>query len=632
MQCFVVLPLFLLLLNCTPNSGLNICTTRGVSSCRDCLAVHPSCAWCSQQDLPLGASRCDLRDNFQENVCKSEYIEYPASKMDIVEDKPLSNKESSSKSDFTQISPQKMVITLRPDDSVVFTIKVRQVEDYPVDLYYLMDLSNSMKDDLSNIQTLGSNLARNMSTLTSNFRIGFGAFVDKPIAPYMYTSPEAIINPCYGTVLPPCIPMFGYKHVLSLTDEVTRFNEEVKKQHVSRNRDAPEGGFDAIVQAAVCNTKIGWRQEASHLLVFTTDAKTHIALDGRIAGIVQPNDGECHIGSDNEYSHSTILDYPSLAQLNEKLTDNNINLIFAVTDVVVDLYKKYSELIPGTAVETLSKDSNNIIQLIVDAYGKIRSKVELEVRDVPEELFLSFNATCLNGEVNPGLKSCTGVKVGDTVSFSVEAKARGCPDSKTKTFSIKPVGFKDTLTITVNFNCDCSCEASAELNSTKCNYGNGTYECGICQCYPGHLGPMCECKEGEYNPTKQDQCIPKEGQPVCSGRGECSCSQCICHNNDFGKVWGKYCECDDFSCVRHKGKMCSGHGQCSCGDCICDQGWSGDYCNCSTLIDNCMAANDLMCSGRGQCSCGQCECTQPGAYGNTCEKCPTCPDACTFKK
>lgn len=47
---------------------------------------------------------------------------------------------------------------------------------------------------------------------------------------------------------------------------------------------------------------------------------------------------------------------------------------------------------------------------------KIRSKVELELHGVPEELSLSFNATCLNGELIPGLKSCSGLKIGDTVS------------------------------------------------------------------------------------------------------------------------------------------------------------------------------------------------------------------------
>lgn len=41
--------------------------------------------------------------------------------------------------------------------------------------------------------------------------------------------------------------------------------------------------------------------------MFTTDAKTHIALDGRLAGIVLPNDGRCHIGPDNHYSASTTM-------------------------------------------------------------------------------------------------------------------------------------------------------------------------------------------------------------------------------------------------------------------------------------------------------------------------------------
>lgn len=42
--------------------------------------------------------------------------------------------------------------------------------------------------------------------------------------------------------------------------------------------------------------------------------------------------------------------------------------------------------------------------------------MELELQGVPEELSLSFNATCLNGELIPGLRSCSGLKIGDTVS------------------------------------------------------------------------------------------------------------------------------------------------------------------------------------------------------------------------
>lgn len=75
-------------------------------------------------------------------------------------------------------------------------IKVRQTEDYPIDLYYLMDLSASMDDDLNTIKELGSTLSKEMSKLTSNFRLGFGSFVEKPVSPFIKTTMAEINNPC----------------------------------------------------------------------------------------------------------------------------------------------------------------------------------------------------------------------------------------------------------------------------------------------------------------------------------------------------------------------------------------------------------------------------------------------------
>ncbi|XP_035253027.1 integrin beta-3-like isoform X1 [Anguilla anguilla] len=619
--------------------GSNVCTSRGVSTCKQCLAIHPTCAWCFQEDFGQGvasSSRCDLRERLLQAGCASQFLEFPTSSLSVEQDLPLSGKATGAVEDVVQIQPQKLHIALRPDDSKRFTVKVRQVEQYPVDLYYLMDLSYSMNDDLIRLRTLGDSLAQTMGRTTSDLRMGFGAFVDKPLSPYMYmSSAEELANPCHGMGRT-CLPQFGYKHVLTLTEEVSQFTAEVKNQEVSRNRDSPEGGFDAIIQAIVCQEKIGWRPGASHLLVFTTDAKTHIALDGRIAGLVQPNDGECHLDSGGNYDKSSTLDYPSLALITEKLSKNNINLIFAVTSPVMELYQNYSQLVPGTAVGLLSSDSRNVIQLIETAYAKIRSHVELELQGVPEELSLSFNATCLNGELITGLKSCSGLKIGDTVSFSVEVYMRDCPAEKRRTFTLKPLGFRDTLEITVDFQCECGCQADAQPDSPVCNQGNGTYECGACQCDAGWLGPRCECAEGEYSLSEQDNCSPPssgppEAQPICNGRGDCICGQCICHASSFGKVWGRYCECDNFNCLRYKGELCSGHGTCDCRTCQCDAGWRGENCNCSTRTDTCMSGMGLLCSGRGHCVCGVCECTQPGAYGGTCERCPTCPDACAIK-
>ncbi|MGH0162939.1 UNVERIFIED_CONTAM: hypothetical protein FKN15_044052 [Acipenser sinensis] len=494
--------------------------------------------------------------------CEKHFIQSPSSSMAVLKNMPLSSKGSGpTQYDVIQIMPQKIALNLRPGDQTSFGVQVRQVEDYPVDLYYLMDLSLSMKDDLDTIRNLGTKLAEEMKKLTSNFRLGFGSFVDKNISPFSYTAAKYQNNPCNGYKLfPNCVPSFGFRHLLSLTDKVDRFNEEVQKQMVSRNRDAPEGGFDAILQAAVCKDKIGWRKEAFHLLVFTTDDVPHLALDGRLGGVVQPHDGQCHLNEKNEYSGSTKMDYPSLALLGEKLAENNIHLIFAVTKRLYVIYKNFTALIPGTTVEILDQDSKNIIQLIINAYNSIRSKVELTVWDHPEDINLSFTATCQDGRPRPGLRKCGDLKIGDTVSFNVSVDARGCPAEDTRhKFTIKPVGFKDTLEVTVNYKCTCGCTTETENNSTKCS-SIGTYQCGICSCDPGYLGAQCECQEGEDS-MYQTMCREAEGKQMCSGRGECSCSQCLCYESEFGKIYGTFCECDDFSCARHKGILCSGERQ-----------------------------------------------------------------------
>ncbi|XP_054471099.1 integrin beta-5 [Anoplopoma fimbria] len=617
--------------------GLNMCMSGSATSCEECLLIHPSCAWCAQEEFGRGRSltlRCDFSQNLQKRGCEARFIEYPTSSVSVLQNMPLSSKGSgSTQYDVVQIMPQKISVSLRPGDQTWFGLQVRQVEDYPVDLYYLMDLSLSMKDDLDTIRNLGTKLALEMGKLTSNFRLGFGSFVDKNMSPFSYTAPKYQENPCSGYKLfPNCVPTFGFRHIVSLTDKVDRFNEEVQKQMVSRNRDAPEGGFDAILQAAVCKEEIGWRKEAYHLLVFATDDVPHLALDGRLGGLVQPHDGKCHLDDKNEYSASTEMDYPSLALLGEKLAENNIFLIFAVTKRLYVIYKNFTALIPGTTVEILDQDSKNVIQLIIAAYNNIRSKVELSVWDHPEDISLSFTATCQDGKPLPGLRKCADLKIGDTVSFNVSVEARSCPPrGADQSFTIKPVGFKDRLEVSVDYQCDCGCSRTAQTNSSICS-SLGTYNCGTCRCEPGYLGARCECQEGEASSMYASACRETAGKQVCSGRGECSCNQCLCYESEFGKIYGSYCECDDFSCARHKGILCSGHGECHCGECKCHAGYVGDNCNCSTETSSCIADDGQMCSGRGSCVCGRCQCTEPGAFGDTCEKCPTCPDACGTKR
>lgn len=53
-----------------------------------------------------------------------------------------------------------------------FEVKFRRAEGYPVDLYYLMDLSFSMIDDLINVKSLGDNLLNALNKITKSAQIG----------------------------------------------------------------------------------------------------------------------------------------------------------------------------------------------------------------------------------------------------------------------------------------------------------------------------------------------------------------------------------------------------------------------------------------------------------------------------
>uniref|UniRef100_A0A671PNA3 Integrin beta n=1 Tax=Sinocyclocheilus anshuiensis TaxID=1608454 RepID=A0A671PNA3_9TELE len=594
------------------------CSQFNALSCDECLQLGPQCAWCTLQVT----TRCDTPEALLQKGCSGEFVEFPVTNVKILKDQGLG--KSAGHTNVSYIAPQKMRLQLRPGSQLTFQIQVQQPEDHPVDIYYLMDLSASMYDDLKMIKDLGSTLSKEMAKLTSKFRLGFGSFVEKPVLPFIKITREELANPC--SVDFECLPTFGYRHLLSLTSSTDKFNEIISKQQVSANIDVPECGFDAIMQAAVCGDRIGWRNDSMKLLVFVSDADSHFGMDSKMSGIVVPNDGECHLDDNNEYSMTAHLEYPTLGQLVDKLVENNILLIFAVTDNQRQNYENYASLIPGATVGVLASDSGNILELIMTSYKELRSEIDLEVLGNTEDLQLSFTALCQDGAIITGHKNCSNVKAGDVVSFNVTIELKGCLAGPWR-FSLRPVGFQDALEIELESQCVCDCHQIPEANSTFCSRGRGALECGACVCDPGFVGPKCECTEGQ---EQISDCRAHEGVEMCSGLGECFCGQCVCHPSSFGHVYGPYCECDDFSCLRFRGELCGGHGECDCGECVCHSGWMGEFCNCSTSNSSCVSLDGSICSGRGKCVCGKCECTVPGASGEWCQRCPTCGDCNIF--
>ncbi|XP_031650534.1 integrin beta-7 isoform X7 [Oncorhynchus kisutch] len=552
-------------------------------TCTECLRSL-GCAWCKQKDfLAQGEPderRCDREEALRKRHCSDGQVLNPQPAIRSRAEEPMGS--------GVQLEPQNLHLKLRVGMPQSFEVRFRRAEVYPIDLYYLMDLSFSMKDDLKNIRNLGREVATAMKNITSAVRIGFGSFVDKVVEPYVSTVEAKLANPCNEGYKSPCQPAFSFKHVLKLTEDVEEFERKVSKQSISSNLDNPESGFDAIMQVAVCQDDIGWGN-ATRILVYTSDDTFHLAGDGKLAGIYQPNDGKCHLNSNGLYNKDTVY--------------------------------ALSEMIPQSVVGLLEDDSSNVVQLISEACNNLSSSILLEHRDVPPGLGVSYSSHCGDDRLAQGQDrgECRDVRTNQQVNFTVTVTSSSCL-SKTESFIIKVQGINEELRVTVETLCDCDCQDSEE-QSSQC-HGNGTFHCGICSCDSGHTGQRCECETQPDKDTSlalETLCSPAQtnstGTPLCSGHGSCVCGQCIC----WDQHRGQHCQCDDISCNRHNNMICGGNGRCDCGNCECFHNYTGPACECSTLTDQCQTSNDGICSHRGQCECNECHC-HPGFFGSHCTK------------
>ncbi|XP_059426782.1 integrin beta-7-like isoform X2 [Carassius carassius] len=590
------------------------------SSCSECIK-SPGCAWCSQIDfLKPGESnerRCDSPRSLKERIC-NHMINPGLHPLTNVKNSDL----SSDRENVVQLKPQNINITLRIGVPFEFKVEFKRAVGYPIDLYYLMDLSYSMKDDLEQIKTLGQKILKKLKDITDTVRIGFGSFVDKEMLPYVSQVNARRLNPCPNRI-DTCQPAFSFKNVLPLTQDAREFEREVSKQLISGNLDAPEAGLDAIMQAAVCKDKIKWGN-VTRILVYTSDDTFHMAGDGRLGGVFQPHNGQCHLNNNGSYD-GKAFDYPSVGHVSRVLQDNNIQLIFAVTEDIYPAYKALSALIPQSVVGVLKKDSSNVVDLISEAYGNLSATLVLEQEGAPKELDISYRSTCKGNHLDSEWKEkgeCQGIKH-EPITFNVRLNASACL-TKPQTFRIKIQGINEEVKITVHTECDCDCGVAEEA-SKHCS-SNGKLSCGVCSCNERFLGQRCECKQqtdADSISNMLASCRPDNSSVTCSGHGICECGKCVCQ----GHYSGKFCECDDNSCEYHDNKLCNGKGRCKCGTCDCSHDYTGSACHCSPSQDKCMN-NNLLCSGQGKCTCNVCKCNK-GFKG---ENCSAFTDECMLLK
>ncbi|XP_030317824.1 integrin beta-4 [Calypte anna] len=522
----------------------------------------------------------------------------------------------------TQVSPQSMFMRLRAGEEMSFNMDVFQPLESPVDLYILMDFSYSMSDDLDNLKSMGQNLAEFLQALTSNYTIGFGKFVDKVTSPQTDMRPEKLREPWNNADSP-----FSFKNIIRLTSNINYFSQELRKERISGNLDAPEGGFDAILQTAVCKDKIGWRKDSTHLLVFSTESAFHYEADGTnvLAGILARNDEQCHLDADGTYVYDTKQDYPSVPTLVRLLGQHNIIPIFAVTNHSYSYYEKLHKYFPISEIGVLQEDSSNIVELLRTAFERIHSKMDIRADFVPKAMKTEFTSSMYE-KTESGSFHITRGELG---KFNVRVKALeyiggqhvcSLPErDRQGVIHLKPTSLSDSLQVTASVICDvCPCEQQQEFSSPKCSL-HGDFVCGQCICHPGWRGDKCDCSPAS-SPSNEACIRPGDTEP-CSGRGECLCGRCQCYSEDLRQRFdGAFCQYDVLQCPRTSGFLCNDRGRCSQGACVCEAGWEGPGCECPTSTDTCIDSRGGICNNHGRCECGRCICDKSSLYtSSTCE-------------
>uniref|UniRef100_A0A8C0H2X8 Integrin beta n=1 Tax=Chelonoidis abingdonii TaxID=106734 RepID=A0A8C0H2X8_CHEAB len=576
----------------------NRCVASRARSCTECIRVSKDCSYCT--DETFKESRCDLKDNLVSYGCSGASIVYVSG--EILD---LSLKK-------TQVSPQRMLMRLRAGEEASFNMDVFQPLESPVDLYILMDFSYSMSDDLNNLKVMGQKLAEFLQDLTSNYTIGFGKFVDKVSAPQTDMRPEKLREPWRDADSP-----FSFKNVIRLTSNIDHFSQELMKERISGNLDAPEGGFDAILQTAVCKEKIGWRTDSTHLLVFSTESAFHYEADGTnvLSGILPRNDEQCHLNRAGIYTYDTRQDYPSVPTLVRLLGQHNIIPIFAVTNHSYSYYEKLHKYFPISEIGVLQEDSSNIVELIRVAFERIRSKMDIRADSVPKSMKTEVTSLKYK-KTESGSFHVTRGEVG---SFKVRVKAHeyvggehvcNLPKKEQQgVIHMKPSSLSDSLKINVSVICDvCPCEQQKMVRSSMCR----------------------SCPALLSSSSDNQACIrPGDSEP-CSGRGECLCGKCQCYSEDLTQRYeGDFCQFDNFQCPRTSGFLCNDRGRCYMGQCACESGWGGPGCECPTSNDTCIDSKGGICNGRGRCECGRCICDKPSRYTDlTCEISYSLPGLC----
>jgi protocadherin alpha len=220
--------------------------------------------------------------------------------------------------------PQKLRLKLRAGKPQQFTLNFRPSRNFPLDVYFLLDVTGSFSQRFRDTVTpLATELVSALQTISERYAVAFGGFGDKRAIPYAlpnqdprayitninsFGAPERCANQLITNVAD-CNPTISFRHTTALSPLTTdQLQQVLANISIHPNVDSLEGGMDGLVQVLTCPDTIGWRNQSLRMVLYMSNANFHLAGDGKVGAAIEPNPGECFL-EQREVDGRTVYDY-----------------------------------------------------------------------------------------------------------------------------------------------------------------------------------------------------------------------------------------------------------------------------------------------------------------------------------
>ncbi|KAM6162803.1 LOW QUALITY PROTEIN: integrin beta-2-like [Erethizon dorsatum] len=503
------------------------CSEVKARTCRDCIKSASSCAWCQKPNFTgLGEPNSAHCDTWEQLVRKGCTLG------DIVDPKSLAEPQE----DQGQVA--------------VFTVTFRRTQATPVNLYFLLATSDSMRS-LANVHALGRDLPRALEDITASGHIG-------------ETQGRCSLWLC------PSQEEIGWRNVTRLLVFAT-------------DRAFPSAGTRN-------NPSAGLTPRDGHCHLKDNMYNTSDESDSPSLGQLARSLAEQNIQAVFAVTRRALSTYENFPEVVPKsavgeLSSNSSNL----GPLLKDAYNKLSSrvvLSHGTLPDTLKVTYDSFCSDGASLTDRPTGDCDGVQINVPVTFQVKVTATeCIEQSFDIRVLGFT-----DTVTVQVlpQCECR-CRDQRQNQGLCGGKGSMECGICRceagyIGKSCECQTQgrSSQELegscrkdNSSAVCSGLGDCVCGQCLCHSSDIpnkliyGRYCECDNVN--------CERYDGQ-VCGGpgRGRCDCGRCLCKKGFEGSA----CQCKSSTegCLNARRVECSGRGRCRCNTCECDAGYQPPLC------------------------------------------------------